>query len=70
MCGGGGQKVVYRDVEKEAKEAERDATLKANAELAYQKNRRKASSLTASSALSRSQGYGSAIGAAGKDTLG
>lgn len=70
MCGGGGSpKVVERDLEAERIEAERKATQKANAELAYRRSRRSSQSLIANPG--GAAGLTSLIAQpAGKDTLG
>lgn len=61
-------KVEKRDLKAEQLEAERKATLKANAEAAYQKGKRRASSLIANPG---GAGGTSAIAqTTGKDTLG
>ena len=75
MCGGGAPKAQRRDLEAERLEAERKATEKANAEIAYRRSRRRSQSLIANP--SGAAGLSSLIAqpalanpAVGKDTLG
>lgn len=75
MCGGGAPRAQKRDLEAERLEAERKATEKANAEIAYRRSRRRSQSLIANpggaAGLSSliAQGVG-ALPTTGKDTLG
>lgn len=71
MCGGGAPKAQKRDLEAERLEAERKATEKANAEVAYRRSRRSSQSLIANPG--GAAGLGSTLIAqqpVGKPTLG
>lgn len=72
MCGGKAPKPVKRDLEAEQLEAERKATEKANAEIAYKRKNRGKSSLIANTGGASGLSGGSAISSysQGKTTLG
>ncbi len=68
MCGGRPPKVVERDLQAEQLAAERKATEKANAEVAYRRGKRRKSSLIANPG--GAAGVSAISQPAGKDTLG